>query len=235
MSKYELYFIVSITALCYVFCYIFENLISLFILNTLLVCFYILFVFGKLPDFFYKNGECPTSKAEIICIWGGIGFLLCCWLIYFFTSYYRLIGRIGLAIILLVSSGVMLITNMKKFLGTIPHGTFYQSRKYFFRVILLIFTNIYVIPCCAYSYYASYDQNGRLIYKSVKDGVLNEYNTEYKASSSCYVTHATIDDTDDKDIKHLEYNIYYKKYPDVIEKIDTIKIVKREKKNHEKE
>lgn len=53
------------------------------------------------------------------------------------------------------------------------------------------------------------------------------YKTEYVDSISAYVTHAEIYDSSDRDIRYLEYNVIYEKYPDKIDRIDTIKIVRR--------
>lgn len=234
MTKFEILFTVILTVLCYSLYFIFKSWIYTSILNTLLLCFYILFVFGKLPKIFYREGNIPTSKTEIVCIWGGIAFLFCCWTVDFFPIYYKQIGRAGFVCAILTVCVVMLSTYMKRIFGELPKDVFLKNHQYYLRTVLIIFTNIYMVPACAYSYHASYNQNGRLISKEILDG-FNEYKTKYVDSLSCYVTLAIINDPSDKDIKHLEYNIYYKKYPDVIEKIDTIKIVKREKKNHEKE
>lgn len=234
MTKFEILFTVILTVLCYSLYFIFNSWIPPVILNMLLLLFYILFVFGKLPDVFYKNGKHLTNKTEFVCVWSGIIFLLCCLLAELFPIYYRLLGRIGFVCVILTVCVVMLSTYMKRIFGELPKDVFLKNHQYYLRTVLIIFTNIYMVPACAYSYHASYNQNGRLISKEILDG-FNEYKTKYVDSLSCYVTLAIINDPSDKDIKHLEYNIYYKKYPDVIEKIDTIKIVKREKKNHEKE
>ena len=87
-------------------------------------------------------------------------------------------------------------------------------------------TNVYMLPMCVYNYSAVYNKNGRLISKEILDG-LSMYKTEYVDSISAYVTHAEIYDSSDRDIRYLEYNVIYEKYPDKIDRIDTIKIVRR--------
>ncbi len=94
------------------------------------------------------------------------------------------------------------------------------------RVVLVVLTNVYMLPMCVYNYSAVYNKNGRLISKEILDG-LSMYKTEYVDSISAYVTHAEIYDSSDRDIRYLEYNVIYEKYPDKIDRIDTIKIVRR--------
>lgn len=226
MNKKELLFVIAITLICYMWYFICKCWGPTFVLNTVLLSYYILFAFGKLPVFFYHNGEPPKSISERVCVYGCIFLLASCWLSSIFPTYTKYIGRIGLVGTLLLVVGFLVCTYFRRLYGNLSKKNFWQNHVYYFRIVLVILTNVYMLPLCVYNYSAVYNKNGRLISKEILDG-LSMYKTEYVDSISTYVTHAEIYDSRDKNIRYLEYNVIYEKYPDKIDRIDTIKIVRR--------
>lgn len=227
MSKKELLFVIGITIICHILlCFVFKSWRLISVLNLILSVFYILFATAKLPKTFYKQSTPPTSKIELAFIWIGVFFLISCLIASVIPKYTKIIGRFSLVIILLFVVVVMIVTYFNRIYGDLSKSMFKKIHLYYLRLVLILLANFYIFPICTYSYKASYSQNGKLQYKEIKDGQ-NFYKTEYVDSLKCYVTHAVIDDSDDKDIRYLEYNVIYEKYPDKIDRIDTIKIVRR--------
>lgn len=226
MNKKEILFVIAITVICYIWYFTCKCWGPTFVLNTVLLSFYILFVIGKLPVFFYSHGESPKSRDELICLYGCIIFLVCCWLSSIFPVYTKYIGRVGLIGTLLLVVGFLISTYYRRLCGTLSKDKFLKNHTCYFRVVLVVLTNVYMLPMCVYNYSAVYNKNGRLISKEILDG-LSMYKTEYVDSISAYVTHAEIYDSSDRDIRYVEYNVIYDKYPDKIDRIDTIKIVRR--------
>lgn len=226
MNKKEVLFTIGVTVVCYILCFVCKSWYFFTLLNVVLSLFYILYAVGKLPQAFYTHKESTPSLVETSLLWIGIIYLLCCLFASVIPQYTKLIGRIVIVVTIVSTAIVMISLYLKRLYGEMSKKQFLHSHIYYFRLFMIILTNFYLFPLCSYSYGASYDKNGRLISKDVVDG-LNTYQTLYVDSLSCYVTHAKIEDSDDKKIDYLEYIVYYKKYPDKIDHIDTIKITKR--------
>lgn len=228
MKKNEFFLILGVTILCYVWYFICKCVFPAYVLNIVLLSFYVMFSLGILPHYFYPENHPKTNKTGTLMLYSGILFLVCCLFSFIFPRYMRFIGRIGMSCLVVFTAGSMSVIYLRRLFGSLSTEEFKTAHMYLFRVIFILFANIYMLPICAYSYKASYSGSGKLVSKEIIDG-LNRYNTQYVDSFSCYVTHAIIGDSDEKGIKYLEYKIYYEKYPDKISHVDTIKVVRNKK------
>ena len=224
MSKKEVFFVLSVTIISYALLFIIKSRIPNIVLNLVLISFYTMFLLGRLPLSCYPNENKNIGKEEYVTIGASLFFLICCLLACLFPAYRKVFGRIGLLTSLLVICGFLFATYFKRILCDMPKTAFFHNHKLYFRVLLIWLTNILLISICTYSYKVQY-QGGRLISKTVKDG-LDSYHTEYVDSLRNYVTHVEKKGNPGKGIRSLKYDIYYKRYPDEINYIDTIEVVR---------
>ena len=99
-----------------------------------------------------------------------------------------------------------------------PNSELKNNGICYFRCILILISNVFLIPFFAYGYESHY-QNGKLTREIINDG-RDVYETVYVDSISNYITNVQIRDEG----QDLDYTIYYAIYPDSIDHIDTVRV-----------
>jgi len=218
MNKKEFFFGAIVVILGYVLFFLLGNRYIIMLIDLILGIFYFLYLKRKLPSCFYaKDADCKGWCSKWI-IGSGIFYLFCCLLVCFFPSYMKIIGRIGFFSFLLLEFGVLFYAVVKKFFIGMPNSQFKGLVICYFRGILILISNVFLIPFFAYGY-ESYYQNGKLTRKIINDG-RDVYETVYVDSISNYITNVQIRDEG----QDLDYTIYYAIYPDSIDHIDTLRV-----------
>jgi len=217
MNKKEFFFCALVVILGYALSFLIVRYVII-LMNVILGIFYFLYLKGKLSSCFYAKDADYKGWCSKWTIGSGIFYLFCCSLSIIFTDHMKLIGRIGFYTFLLVAFCVIFYTCIRRFFWGMPNSELKNNGICYFRCILILISNVFLISFFVYGYESHY-QNGKLTREIINDG-RDVYETVYVDSISNYITNVQIRDEG----QDLDYTIYYAIYPDSIDHIDTVRV-----------
>lgn len=217
----ELCYLGLVIITCHIISFVTHSQIPCMIMNILLIVYYCLFLYDRLPRIFRLKKEENLSKLEktsiVLCIVYSSVFLLR--YIPFLDYTFKPLGRVIFLSLLIFT----LISYMYTMIRLVSSGeTIWSMKRYievYNRTGIVLLSNILI----AFSYltYSSDSEylNGNLVRKMVCNGN-DSYITLFDKTRSVYETKVHIEDTHPA----MDYIIYYDSYPDKINHIDTLNV-----------